>query len=113
MLRPVDSRHIGAGDDAMIEVKQTGHSDPLSFDVVIQDSGSQTRHQVTLSKADYGRLTNGACPAELLVEAAFRFLLDRESKEAILSRFDISVISHYFPDFETKLPRYMACDSAE
>ena len=40
----------------MIEVKQTGHSDPLSFDAVIRDSGSQTRHQVTLSKADYGRL---------------------------------------------------------
>jgi hypothetical protein len=99
--------------DAMIEVKQTGHSDPLSFDAVIRDSGSQTRHQVTLSKADYGRLTNGCCPSDQLVEAAFRFLLDREPKEAILSRFDISVISRYFPDFEAKLPQYMASDSAE
>jgi len=114
MFRLVDGRPAerGAGDDAMIEVKQTGHSDPLAFDVVIRESGSQSRHQVTLSKADYGRLTNGACPAEALVKAAFRFLLDRESKEAILSRFDISVISQYFPDFETKLPQYMASDSA-
>ena len=96
----------------MIEVKQSGQSDPLSFDGVIRDSASQSRHQVTLSKADYGRLTNGGCPSERLVEAAFRFLLERESKEAILSRFDISVISRYFPDFETKLPRYMASDSA-
>ena len=102
---------VGCGD-AMIEVKQTGHSDPLVFDVVIRESGNQSRHQVTLSKADYGRLTNGTCPAEPLVEAAFRFLLDRESKEAILSRFDISVISQYFPDFETKLPHYTASDSA-
>lgn len=96
----------------MIEIKQSGHSDPLSFDVVIRDSRGETRHQVTLSKADYGRLTNGACPAEQLVEAAFRFLLDHEPKEAILSRFDVSVISRYFPDFETKLPQYMANGSA-
>jgi hypothetical protein len=112
MLRLVDSRPARVDGDAMIEVKQTGQSDPLSFDVVIRDSASQSRHQVTLSKADYGRLTNGGCPSEHLVEAAFRFLLERESKEAILSRFDISVISQYFPDFETKLPRYMAGDSA-
>jgi len=95
----------------MIAVTQTGHSDPLAFGVVISESDSQTRHQVTMSKADYGRLTNGACPPEQLVDAAFRFLLDREPKEAILSRFDISAISQYFPDFETKLPQYMASDS--
>jgi hypothetical protein len=92
----------------MIEVRQTGHSDPLAFDVVIRDSGSQSRHRVTMSKMDEGRLGNGACPPEQLVEAAFRFLLDREPKEAILLRFDISVISRYFPDFEMKLPRYVA-----
>ena len=91
----------------MIEVKQTGHSDPLSFDVVVRDTASESRHQVTVSKADYGRLTNGACPAEQLVEAAFRFLLDREPKEDILSRFDINVISRYFPEFERELPRYL------
>jgi len=95
----------------MIEVRQTGHTDPLTFDVVIRERGSETRHQVTLSKADHARLTNGSCPPDRCIEAAFRFLLDRESKEAILSRFDISVISRYFPDFESKLPRYMASDS--
>ena len=92
----------------MIEVRQTGHSDPLTFDVVIRESGKQTRHQVTMSEADHGRLTNGLCSPEHCVEAAFRFLLDREPKEAILSRFDVSVISRYFPDFETRLPRYIA-----
>ena len=96
----------------MIEVRQTGHSDPLTFDVVIRDSGNETRHQVTMSEADHGRLTNGSCPPDRCVEAAFRFLLDREPKEAILSRFDVSVISRYFPEFETKLPRYIAAASA-
>ena len=96
----------------MIEVTQTGHSDPLTFDVVIRESGNATRHQVTMSMRDYDRLTNGSCPLEHCVEAAFRFLLDREPKEAILSRFNVSVISRYFPDFETKLPRYIVGGSA-
>ena len=96
----------------MIEVKQTVHSDPLGFDVVIRESGHETRHQVTMSARDYDRLSNGSCPPEHCVEAAFRFLLDREPKEAILLRFDVSVISRYFPDFETKLPRYIAGSSA-
>src|SRR5690348_10693136 len=96
---------------AMIEVRQTGHSDPLTFDVVIRDSGNETRHQVTMSAGDCDRLTNGSCPPERCIEAAFRFLLDREPKEAILSRFDVTVISHYFLDFETKLPGYIASGS--
>jgi hypothetical protein len=96
----------------MIEVRQTGNSDPLTFDVVIRESGNETRHRVTMSKADHGRLAKGSCPPQHCVEAAFRFLLDREPKEAILSHFDISVISRYFPDFETKLTRYIGSGSA-
>jgi hypothetical protein len=42
------------------------------------------------------------------VEAAFRFLLDREPNESILSRFDVTVISRYFPEFERELPRYLS-----
>jgi hypothetical protein len=41
------------------------------------------------------------------VRAAFAFLLDREPKEAILARFDVAVISRYFPEFERELPRYL------
>jgi len=37
------------GTEAMIEVRQTGHSDPLTFDVVIRESGNETRHRVTMS----------------------------------------------------------------
>lgn len=92
----------------MIEVRQTSHSDTLAFDVVIRESGNETRHQVTMSMADHHRLATGSCPPAHCVEAAFRFLLDREPKEAILSRFDISVISRYFPEFETELPGYIA-----
>jgi len=91
----------------MIEVKQTGGPDPLTFDVTISEGGSKTQHHVTISHADMDRLTNGAASPEERIAAAFRFLLDREPKEAILPRFDLSVISRYFPEFEARLPDYL------
>jgi len=95
----------------MIEVKQTGGPDPLTFDVTISEGGSETQHQVTISHSDIERLTNGAVPPDECIAAAFRFLLDREPKEAILPHFDISMISRYFPEFEARLPGYLASAS--
>ena len=91
----------------MIEVKQTGGPDPLTFEINITEDGSESRHQVTASQADMHRLASGAIPSERVIEAAFQFLLDREPKDAILRQFDITVISRYFPDFETRLPDYL------
>jgi hypothetical protein len=88
----------------VIEVKPEGGGDPLMFAVTVREGGGETRHAVSLKAADFARLGGGAAP-EALVEAAFAFLLDREPKESILPRFDLSVISRYFPDFERELPR--------
>jgi hypothetical protein len=89
-------------------VQQRADSDPLEFDVTVSESGTETRHRVTLSASDYQRLTGAACRPDQCVAAAFRFLLEREPKEAILRRFDITVIARYFPEFEAQLPRYVA-----
>lgn len=91
----------------MIEVKQTGQGDPLEFDVTIGDAADRTHHRVSLSQADHRRLTGGTCPPERSIEAVFRFLLDREPKEAILARFDVAIVSRYFPEFEAALPDYL------
>jgi hypothetical protein len=91
----------------MIEVKQTGAGDPMTFDVRIREGGGETRHAVTLSRGDAERLCAGAAPADC-VAAAVRFLLDREPKEAILARFDLTVIGRYFPGFEAALPDYLS-----
>jgi hypothetical protein len=80
--------------------------DPLRFEVTIRDATGVSRHHISLSRDDLARLGDGA-DAEILVLAAFRFLLDREPREAILSRFDIKTISGYFPDFETRLGGYL------
>jgi hypothetical protein len=90
----------------MIDVKQTGTGDPMRFEVTVTDPASTTRHEVTMSGHDYERLAHGKA-ADLLIEAAFRFLLDREPKESILGRFDMRVIGSYFPEFEARLPDYL------
>jgi hypothetical protein len=91
----------------MIEVACTNNADPLEFSVVVRDSRGENRHDVTMARAVYERLTGGHATPERCIEAAFRFLLDREPKESILRRFDVMVIARYFPEFERELPRYL------
>lgn len=92
---------------AFIDVSRLADDDPLTFDVTVREDASDSRHRVSLSQEDFARISNGY-EAERVIEAAFRFLLDREPKESILSRFDVKVIARYFPDFERKLPDYLA-----
>jgi len=90
----------------MIEVNQLEQGDPMTFEVTVTENGGQSRHQVTLSAEQLQQLCPGKSAEECL-EASFRFLLDREPKEAILGKFDINVISRYFPEFGKKLPEYL------
>jgi hypothetical protein len=92
----------------MIDVTRKSGTDPLAFEVVVREGKSESRHQVTMRCDLSQRLTQGRHPPETCIEAAFRFLLDRESKESILGTFDVSVISRYFPEFEQELPRYLS-----
>jgi len=91
----------------MITVTRLAGDDPLAFDVEVTEGRGATRHRATLAAADLKRLSAGA-PPEKLIEAAFRFLLDREPKESILRRFDVSVIGRYFPEFEREVAGYLA-----
>jgi len=51
----------------------------------------ETRHHLTMSRQMCDRLAAGKHTPERCLEAAFRFLLDREPKESILRRFDVTV----------------------
>ncbi|HZD70530.1 MAG TPA: hypothetical protein VFA45_17035 [Actinomycetes bacterium] len=48
----------------------------------------------------------GADPAAI-VRATIAFLLDREPPTSIMERFDCSVVSRFFPEYESELPRYL------
>lgn len=99
MGKPGSSNEI-----SVLEIKTVGGS--WLFQVrVSEPDGSASEHQVTLKEQDYQRLTAGRIGPERLVELSFAFLLEREPKEAILSRFDLMVISRYFPEYEGELKR--------
>jgi hypothetical protein len=92
----------------MIEVRRIAEGDPLEFEVVVRDEKGESRHRVTMSRQTCERLAAGKHSPERCLDAAFRFLLDREPKESILEKFDVTVISRYFPEFERELPRYLS-----
>ena len=80
----------------------------LSFDVLVREQESESRHKVTISADDAARGAGAGADPAGCVAAAMRFLLDRESKESILSAFDIGVIRRYFPEFDDAFPAYLA-----
>lgn len=88
---------------AKIEVETTEQDDRYEFQVTVKEKKSETRHRVTLRKADCERLVGGKASPQDLVAESFRFLLEREPKESILSSFDLTVIGSYFPEYEREI----------
>jgi hypothetical protein len=79
----------------------------LTLDVVVRDARGESRHRVAMQADEAKRWAKlGADPSHC-VEAAMRFLVDREPKEAILSAFDMRVIRRYFPEFDDAFPSYL------
>ena len=68
-------------------------------------SGSKTSHEVTMNKDYYLAQTEGRIVPEEFVKRSFEFLLEREDKDSILQRFDITQINDYFPEFEKEIKK--------
>ena len=75
----------------------------IEFRVTVREGGDQTTHTVTLTGDYYKKLTGGDSAKEMLLRESFVFLLEREPRESILGRFDLTVISRYFPEFEREI----------
>ena len=90
---------------ASVEVKQSGAGETLSFDVTVTEASGATSHRVTLEASQFDRLRREGDDPERFIERCFEFLLARESKESIMSSFDVSVISRFFPEFEEEISR--------
>ncbi|MCZ6625849.1 MAG: hypothetical protein O7B35_16730 [Deltaproteobacteria bacterium] len=76
--------------------------DSETFEVTVTAS-TTTTHRVTLKLDYYQKLTSGKVSPETLIERSFEFLLERENNTMILSRFDLLVIGHYFPEYEKNI----------
>ena len=90
---------------AKIEIEKTGD---LEFRVRIIEKGSESTHHVSMKQGDYDRLTGGKIKPEELLKQSFEFLLEHEPKESILARFDLSIISRYFPEYEREIKRRLS-----
>ncbi len=88
---------------AEIEVRAISGGNGRLFRVTIKDGGDETAHEVAVPEDYYEDLTGGGCAPEEFVETSFEFLLEREPKESILRKFDITVISRYFPEYEAEM----------
>jgi hypothetical protein len=75
------------------------------YRVTVEQAGSTSTHEVTVSRDEAAKHPGVA--TEEFIEASFRFLLDREPREAILRRFELAVISRYFPEYESRLGEYL------
>jgi hypothetical protein len=91
----------------MIRVKALSEGEWL----VTVEAATVTNHRVSVSAADVQRLGVPAVSTEKVLEASFRFLLDREPNTSILSSFELPLISRYFPEYAKELPRYLGAAS--
>lgn len=76
--------------------------DDDTYRVIVREEGQATEHRVTVTE-EHRRRYGGDADPETLLEASFRFLLEREPKEAILGRFELPVIERYFPEYPDRI----------
>ena len=65
-----------------------------------------TKHVVSVTDQMLLNLTKNKISKEELLNFSFNFLLEREPNTSILSKFDIIVISKYFPEYISKVENY-------
>jgi len=72
--------------------------DNNSFKVSVT-KGSSTEHIVLLSDRFHQDVTNNKLTKTELITHSFEFLLKKESNQSILKKFNLEVISQYFPEY--------------
>ena len=72
--------------------------DNNSFKVSVTKD-SLTEHIVLLSDRFHQDVTNNKLTKTELITHSFEFLLKRESNQSILKKFNLEVISQYFPEY--------------
>ena len=89
---------------AEITVKRSSNT---QFRVTVQDTESQTIHEVTATSSDLQRYGGESSSPERLIKASFEFLLEREPKESIFRSFALPVIEQYFPEYPREIGKLL------
>jgi len=88
-----------------VDCGASGASGWLCRVAVLDGDRTLSRHRVEVDRADLADLAPGQTEPSRLVEAAFAFLLERESANSILATFSITDIGRYFPGYEAEVRR--------
>ena len=75
------------------------------FEITV-NADQKTKHVVSVTDQMLLNLTKNKISKEELLNFSFNFLLEREPNTSILSKFDIIVISRYFPEYISKVENY-------
>lgn len=90
-----------------VEVEQLTE-EPWQFAVtLLEDDVNLGEYHVTMSEEEYSRYGDPLEPTKL-IQATFRFLLERENPEMIMERFSLSTVERYFPEYPEEIEHYAA-----
>jgi hypothetical protein len=91
----------------VVSVRAEKSGDVWVCQVVVDDAGERTLHQVTVTREDLERWGQGSRQADVedLVSRSFDFLIEREPPTSILASFELSVIQRYFPEYDAAFRR--------
>jgi hypothetical protein len=81
----------------------SGDSSKSVYKVQIVEDKSTSTHTVEVANDYYNKITGGKITPDDLVIKSFKFLLQREPKEMIMSKFDLPTINRYFPEYESRV----------
>lgn len=66
-------------------------------------AASTTEHEVTVDPSYAEKLCGSTISTTDLIKKSFEFLLQRESNNSILRRFNLQLIKQYFPEYEREI----------
>lgn len=93
--------------DGMMISEQNQSDNGWTFLVELGQGDSILEYLVEVDRDYWARLTDKRTEPLELVRAAFKFLLEKETKELILRKFNIADISGHFPNFENEIKRML------
>ena len=77
-------------------------SDPIIAVIKINES----QYMVEVNHNIYTKISKNLITPEELIHASFVFLLERESNQSILSKFNLEIIQTYFPEYSNEIKNY-------
>lgn len=91
-----------------ISITETNQSDyGWTFLVELGHGEGLIEYLVDVDRDYWTRLTNRRIEPVELIRATFKFLLDKEQKERILKRFNLSDVVANFPNYENEMKRVL------